>query len=199
MFTSRAEHRLSLRADNADQRLTQKGIEAGLVKSERAGVFAAKIEALNDGRAILQDTSFTPKELAGVGIRVSADGQRRSAYQALSLIESTPDQIAALVPRWLEVDPLIRVQLQNDALYSQYIDRQSNEVQNLAQGMQFSIPIDFDYGALSGLSTELTAKLFRIRPASLTEAAEIEGMTPSALVLLLASIKKQARRASGVQ
>ena len=198
MFTSRAEYRLSLRADNADQRLTAKGVEVGLVGSSRAAKFALKLETLDAGRALLDGQEFSPKALLAVGVRVSQDGQKRTAHQVLSLVGSTEDQIESLAPGWMGLDPEVRLQLGRDALYAQYIDRQRNEARALSQGLLQLIPPDFDYRLLSGLSAELTAKLSRLRPGSLSEAAGIEGMTPSALTLLLANLKKAERRiASG--
>ncbi len=194
MFTSRAEHRLFLRADNADQRLTPKGIESGLVHAEREEAFLAKMAALEAGRALLQGTNLSPKDLLGAGLMVNPDGQRRTAYQVLSLAETSTDQVASLVPGWSAFQEDVQQQLKCDALYAQYIDRQALESKRLDQGMQCDIPADFSYAKLSGLSAELTAKLSRLRPRWLGEAAEIEGMTPSALVLLLANLRKLERK-----
>ena len=193
MFTSRAEYRLSLRADNADQRLTQFGMDRGLVKAERKAAFETKMTALNTGRALLSGQALSPKDLALSGIVVSQDGQRRTAYQVLSIAGVEPAQLDAMVPGWAATPSDIKVQLSYDALYAQYIDRQKNEARGLSQAMAREIPADFAFSEMSGLSAELTAKLQRLRPATLDDAARVEGMTPAALTLILACLKKAER------
>ncbi len=196
MFTSRAEHRLSLRADNADQRLTPFGVEHGLVSPGRRDTFLAKQEALNVGRSLLTARILTSKDAAGVGIAISQDGQKRTAYQFLSIVGVEADQLNGLIPGWDAVDGAIREQLTYDARYAHYIERQTKDTLGLSNAMGRKIPEDFDFAALSGLSAELTAKLSRLRPQTLDAAGMIEGMTPAALTLILANLKKREKSRS---
>ena len=192
MFTSRAEFRLMLRADNADQRLTPIGIGIGCVGVVRKSAFEQKAAALESAREVLSAARFSPKELLAAGIQVSADGMRRTAIEVMAFPDVTADQIAALVPEFSEVDAEVRTQVGRDALYAQYLDRQQNEVTELRKDQEKRIPDDFVYIGLPGLSNELAAKLHRLRPGSLADAARIEGMTPSALTLVLAHLRKGA-------
>ncbi len=193
MFTSRAEFRLALRADNADQRLTPLGIAAGLVGPGRAALFEAKQNALNEARRVLEGSLLSPHVLRAAGVTVSEDGSRRSAFQVLAFPDVTIDQLTGLVPALGEIDPIIREQIARDALYAQYLDRQTNEIETLHKGETTEIPRDFDYSALSGLSNELRQKLARRAPETMAQAGRIEGMTPAALLLILAHLRKKQR------
>ncbi len=198
MFTSRAEYRLHLRADNADQRLTGKGLAAGLVGPERASFFAEKMNRLSAANAILAERSCTPQELLAVGLPVSRDGARRNLLQVLSGADVTWDHICQLEPRGVEVDLDTRLQVWRDALYAQYLHRQDAEVDTLNRNEHVLIPADLAFSGLPGLSNELASKLQRRRPANLAEAERIEGMTPAALLLVLAHCRKYAQtRAAG--
>ena len=190
MFTSRAEFRLALRADNADQRLTPRGIEIGLVGAERGAVFSAKSAALTEARDLLAGTTVSARQLSDVGIVVSKDGQRRTVLNAMALNGMDEDKVIQLEPRFAEVAADIRKQTAVDALYALYLDRQSAEVTALRRDEAVVIPEGLDFSAMSGLSTELRAKLQRRRPANLAEAAKIEGVTPAALTLILAHCRK---------
>ncbi len=190
MFTSRAEFRLLLRADNADQRLTPVGSRIGCVGADRMQMFERKVEALESARQMLSSTRFSPKELLAVGIQVSADGVRRSALEVMAFPDVTTEQVEALVPDFAVVEAEVRTQVARDALYAQYLDRQQNEITELRKDQEKRIPEDFVYLGLPGLSNELAAKLNRLRPGSLADAAKIEGMTPSALTLILAHLRK---------
>ncbi|MCA0042143.1 tRNA uridine-5-carboxymethylaminomethyl(34) synthesis enzyme MnmG [Celeribacter litoreus] len=194
MFTSRAEFRLSLRADNADQRLTPLGLEAGLVSETRRVAFEEKMSELTKGRAQLEETSYTPKELAAVGIEVSSDGARRSAYQVLSFPNVTFDHVVALNPDLTEISEDIQVQLARDALYANYIERQQKDVEAMKRDEKQIIPDDFDYGALSGLSNELRTKLMHAKPQTISQASRVEGMTPAATTLILARLRQNQRQ-----
>ncbi|MGR3838237.1 MAG: tRNA uridine-5-carboxymethylaminomethyl(34) synthesis enzyme MnmG [Cognatishimia sp.] len=193
MFTSRAEFRLSLRADNADQRLTGLGIERGLVGQERATAFSEKMEDLARGRSILDDQSFTPKQANEAGISVNNDGTKRTGFQLLAFPNVEVSDLQPLLPELASVPAPILTQLSRDALYANYIERQKREVAALKRDETQYIPESFDFSALEGLSNELTAKLERARPSNLAQAARVEGMTPAALTLLLARLKQDQR------
>ncbi len=194
MFTSRAEFRLALRADNADQRLTPIGVHVGLVSGVRAACFAEKQAALHSVRQVLETKSLTPLQLRSVGVMVQDDGARRSAFQVLSFPDVTVAILSQIVPDLSEHDTVMCEQVARDALYAQYLDRQSAEIDLLRRGEETVIPRGFDYGLLAGLSTELTVKLRHRQPETLAQAGRIEGMTPAALVLILARLRKAARR-----
>ena len=198
MFTSRAEFRLSLRADNADQRLTPLGLGVGCVGEQRREAFGRKMAALGAARARLESQTYSPNQAAAVGIRVGQDGHRRSAFALLAFPDVAFDDLLRLDPSLTDLDPEIREQISRDAMYATYIDRQANEVEALRRDEAHEVPPDFDYRMLSGLSFELTAKLERARPATLAQAGRIDGMTPAALTLILAAIRrKQKARVSG--
>ena len=190
MFTSRAEFRLSLRADNADQRLTPVGIDLGLVGEHRKRIFSDKIDRLLAGRALLEEKGFTPKEINAAGIPVNQDGNRRTAFQVLAFPEVGFGDILRLDPRFSEVKEDAREQLERDALYANYIERQKRDVEAMRRDEDQAIPRDFDFGSVEGLSNELKAKLGRTRPANLGQAGRIDGMTPAALTLILAKIRQ---------
>ncbi|MCL4066139.1 tRNA uridine-5-carboxymethylaminomethyl(34) synthesis enzyme MnmG [Pseudomonas sp. GX19020] len=192
MFTSRAEYRLSLRADNADQRLTPKGQEIGCVREARERAFGAKMEALAAVTQVLTAAKFTPKELAEVGITVSKDGARRSAWDLMAMPDYDPTVLDGLVPALADHPAAARGQAEIESLYSQYTDRQAAAAEELRRHEAMRIPADFDYTALSGLSAELTGKLLRKLPETIHQARQIEGMTPAAVMLLIASLRKIA-------
>jgi tRNA uridine 5-carboxymethylaminomethyl modification enzyme len=193
MFTSRAEFRLSLRADNADQRLTPLGISIGCVGARRSAVFDTKIERLETGRAALEAVRLTPQEVGALGLKVSLDGVRRSAFTLLSFPDATASLIASVVPPFGALDAEVREQLARDALYAQYEGRQRSDAEALKRDEHRVIPKDLDYGSIAGLSTELKSKLQRFAPANLAQAARIDGMTPAALILILARIGQTER------
>lgn len=198
MFTSRAEFRLSLRADNADQRLTPIAISLGCVSEERERRFEQKMAALERGRELLESFSLTPREAAQIGINVSQDGQRRSGYVLLGFPDVDLGQLQQAQPELGDIDPEIAAQLKRDATYATYIERQRADIEAMKRDESHRIPHDFDYGALSGLSNELKEKLGRARPETLAQAARVDGMTPAALTLILAALRKaEKRRAAG--
>ena len=190
MFTSRAEFRLTVRADNADRRLTPLGIAAGCVSADRQAVFERKAGALDKSRAALMESLLSPKALAEAGITVSSDGGKRSAYNVLSLSGAEPAKLAEVFDVYSAVDAEILAQLQIDATYDQYSSRQEREVSELQRQETQKIPGEFDYSRISGLSNELKQKLIRIRPETILQASRIEGVTPAALLLVLAHIRK---------
>ena len=195
MFTSRAEFRLSLRADNADQRLTPLAIELGCVSERRKRLFEQKAERLETARGRLDDAVFTPREVQNMGVQVSKDGAKRTAFQLLSFPDVTFERLAEARPGLAEIDQDIQAQLGRDALYANYIARQKRDVDALKKDESLTIPSDFDYAELSGLSSELRLKLEYARPHSVAHASRIEGMTPAALTLILARLRHNARKA----
>ncbi|RYE51597.1 MAG: tRNA uridine-5-carboxymethylaminomethyl(34) synthesis enzyme MnmG [Hyphomicrobiales bacterium] len=197
MFTSRAEFRLTIRADNADRRLTPLGLDAGCVSAVRRIAFEDKQEALESGRTELQGRMIGPKALNDAGVAVSRDGAKRSAYEALSLPGLDLDVVGDTLGDYYSLPRGILEQLQIDATYDQYSDRQTKEVADLRRQETQRIPDSFDYGRISGLSNELKQKLSRARPDSILRASQIEGVTPAALLLLLAHLRKSAERLAG--
>jgi tRNA uridine 5-carboxymethylaminomethyl modification enzyme len=193
MFTSRAEFRLSLRADNADQRLTGLGVDLGCVGESRRLSFERKREALCAGRDALESFEITPKAALAVGIKINQDGQKRNGFKLLSMPEVTFDQLAAANPDLSVIAPPIREQLARDALYSTFIARQMSDVEHLKKDAARRIPVDFAFDGLPGLSTELCGKLANARPETLAQAARIEGMTPAALTLILAVLRRDSK------
>lgn len=193
MFTSRAEFRLSLRADNADQRLTPIGIDLGCVGEERLQVFDRKTEKLNEARDLLGSVSLTPKELVGSGIPINRDGARRSAFELLSFPGIGFADLESFRPEIAEIDEPIKEQMSREATYANYIDRQKADIAALKREEGHRIPETFDYDQIQGLSSELREKLSRRRPETLAQAGRMEGMTPAALTLLLASLRRLKR------
>ncbi|HEY8127241.1 MAG TPA: tRNA uridine-5-carboxymethylaminomethyl(34) synthesis enzyme MnmG [Hyphomicrobium sp.] len=189
MFTSRAEFRLKLRADNADQRLTPEGIALGCVGSERRRKFAVKAKALADGLDLLNQLSMTPTEAAKHGLSINRDGRRRTAFDLLAFPEISLDRLKAVWPEIGNIDSPIAAQLEVDAGYAAYLRRQDEDVAQLKRDEAIRIPDDFDYAALPSLSAEVRQKLARHRPATIAQAGRIEGMTPAALLTLLARLK----------
>ena len=198
MFTSRAEFRLSLRADNADQRLTPLALSLGCVGEDRARAFGDKMDMMAAGRARLEAMSLSPSEAAAVGIRVGQDGVRRNGFALLSFADVGFEQLQQVDPELGSLAPEIREQIARDALYANYITRQDADVQAMQRDESHEIPEGFDYAGLGGLSNELKGKLARIQPRSLAQAGRIDGMTPAAMTLILARLKQLGRqRAAG--
>ncbi|MEP1536525.1 MAG: tRNA uridine-5-carboxymethylaminomethyl(34) synthesis enzyme MnmG [Paracoccaceae bacterium] len=189
MFTSRAEFRLSLRADNADQRLTPRAISLNAISEERRVAFEEKMSNLNSAREMLESRQFTPKELNTGGILVNQDGNKRTLFQVLAFQEVSFGDLVPLMPTLAEVGVVSRRQLENDALYANYLDRQSVDIERVRKDEKLTIPTDFNYSGISGLSNELKSKLNTIRPANMAQAGRVEGMTPAALALILAVLR----------
>jgi tRNA uridine 5-carboxymethylaminomethyl modification enzyme len=189
MFTSRAEYRLTLRADNADQRLTPLFERAGLVGAERRAAFAAKMQRLDQGRERMRGLSLTPNEAAKRGIAVRLDGTRRSAFELLSLPEVNFATLTGIWPELHGIEPEAVEQLEIDARYAGYLDRQDADILAFRRDEALSLPDELDYSAVCGLSAEAVQKLASIRPATLGQASRIDGVTPAALTLVLAHVK----------
>ena len=190
MFTSRAEYRLTLRADNADQRLTPIGMAAGIGGAARAKVWLEKADQLDRANRVSRETQFTPKEAGALGITVNADGQRRSIRDLLSFPNVSLDQFLTVRPEIADWASAVREQVEIDAVYAGYLDRQVQDAEALRREEGLSLPADLDYAAIGALSNEVREKLALIRPLTLGQAGRIEGMTPGALTALLAHVKK---------
>jgi tRNA uridine 5-carboxymethylaminomethyl modification enzyme len=190
MFTSRAEYRLQLRADNADQRLTDIGIAIGCVSAERAHAHQEKSVALNDARAFAKSVSLTPKEAERHGLSLNKDGQRRTAFELLSYPYVTIADVTKIWPRFGEFASKIAEQIEIDAKYDVYLSRQAADIAAYRRDESFELPDDFDYAALPGLSNEMKQKLQAHRPRTIGHAGRIDGMTPAALTLLVAHVRR---------
>jgi tRNA uridine 5-carboxymethylaminomethyl modification enzyme len=196
MFTSRAEFRLSLRADNADQRLTPLGVSLGCVSEDRRRSFGSKMERLESGREMLEAVTFTPRQLASAGIEVNPDGARRSGMEALSFPGVEVEHLIAINTALECLDAETRGQLKRDATYANYIERQARDVEMLRRDEAVRIPQDLDYASIEGLSNELKSKLISAPPETLAQASRLEGMTPAALALILVRVRRAARTLS---
>ena len=190
MFTSRAEFRLILRADNADQRLTAKGVALGCVGPERAKTFAAKAEALAQARARAAELTLTPAAALKAGFHVKADGQRRDVTQLLAYPDISFDDLARHWPELAAWPAFAREQVEIDAAYAGYLDRQAADVAAFRRDEDLRLPADLDYAGVGGLSHEAKEKLGAVRPLTLVQASRIEGVTPGALTALLAHVRR---------
>jgi tRNA uridine 5-carboxymethylaminomethyl modification enzyme len=193
MFTSRAEYRLTLRADNADQRLTRKGIAIGCVGPARREKHAAKMAALAQAHAYATSVSLTPTQANRHGLALNLDGQRRSAYELLSYPNIGIADLARIWPALHDLAPKIAQQLEIDAKYAVYLDRQAADIAEFRRDESLALPEGIDYEALEGLSNEIKQKLQAVRPRTVGQAGRIDGMTPVALTLLLAHMRRNRR------
>ena len=194
MFTSRAEYRLTLRADNADQRLTGLAGSLGIVSAERIAAYKDKMARLEDGRSVALARTLTPNEAARYGLAVRQDGVRRTAVDLLALPDVGWTTLTAIWPNLAAIQPDIVEQLEIDARYAGYLERQEGDILAFRRDEGLLLPEGLDYGAICGLSTECRLKLSSIKPRTLGQAARIDGITPAALTLVLAHVKAGARR-----
>jgi tRNA uridine 5-carboxymethylaminomethyl modification enzyme len=190
MFTSRAEYRLSLRADNADQRLTGRGVALGLVGATRGAAFAKKAAALADGRALVGGLAATPAMLAAAGLKINQDGIRRTAGDLLSYPGIDIARLASVWPVLSALAPEVVEQLEADSRYSGYLGRQEADIEAFRRDEALRLPADLDYGSIGSLSTEIRAKLDAARPPTLGAAGRISGVTPAALTALLGHVRR---------
>ena len=190
MFTSRAEYRLHLRADNADQRLTAKGIALGCVGGDRARLYGLKATALKDARSFANSVTLTPNEAEAGGLTLNKDGQRRSAFELLSYPHIGIADLAKFWPQLGELPAKIAEQLETDAKYDVYLTRQAADIAAYRRDESFQLPEDIDYATLPGLSNEARQKLIASRPRTIGHAAKVDGVTPAALTLLVAYVKR---------
>ena len=193
MFTSRAEFRLSLRADNADERLTAKGVALCCVRPERARIYAQVRQELARARAMLNASTATPRELEAHGLIVNRDGARRSAFELAAQTQFSLANLARVWPELANIPAHLVRRLEADAKYSVYLDRQAEDVARYRRDDLAALPADLDYSRLSGLSNEIKQKFIAVRPVSLGQARRIEGVTPAALALIAAHARKSER------
>jgi tRNA uridine 5-carboxymethylaminomethyl modification enzyme len=198
MFTSRAEYRLRLRADNADQRLTDRGIAIGCVGSERQRRHRIKMSALRGARDFAQSVSVSPSEASRYGLALKKDGQRRTAFDLLSYPDLGLADVARIWPRFHDLPPLIAEQLEIEAKYAVYLDRQAADVAAFRRDESLQLPEELDYARVTGLSNEVRQKLALVRPRTIGQASRLDGITPAALTLLAAYVRRNRRSARPV-
>jgi tRNA uridine 5-carboxymethylaminomethyl modification enzyme len=194
MFTSRAEYRLTLRADNADQRLTARGIAIGCVGARRRRCHETKMAALATARDFARSVSLTPSEADRYGLTLNKDGQRRSAFELLSHPNIGMAELATIWPQFADLPPKIAEQLEIDAKYDVYLSRQAADIAAYRRDERLELPEGLDYSQIGGLSTEVRQRLSSARPRTISQAARMDGITPAALTLLVAHLKRNSRR-----
>lgn len=197
MFTSRAEFRLHLRSDNADQRLTQLALDAGLVGRERADLFGAKRDRLASGRKLLEQLVVSPTTARKAGVPINADGHERSAFELMSYPNMTTEDLVRIWPEVAALEPVVLDQLGIDAQYAVYLDRQKADIQAMQRDEGRDIPDWLDYDALPGLSMEVRQKLKAQSPATIAQAQAIEGVSPAAITLILSVVRRGSMRKAG--
>jgi tRNA uridine 5-carboxymethylaminomethyl modification enzyme len=196
MFTSRAEFRLTLRADNADQRLTPLGRALGLINDKRWQIFEQKLSLLDGETRRVRAKTLTPNEGQAHGLRMSQDGTRRTALDLLAFPDIDFPALIGIWPDLSDIDPKIRTQIETEALYAQYAARQQRDADALKRDEKHQIPQGLSYDGIDGLSNELRGKLSLVRPKTLGQAGRIDGMTPAALTLLLTKIRQYERKSA---
>jgi tRNA uridine 5-carboxymethylaminomethyl modification enzyme len=193
MFTSRAEYRLTLRADNADQRLTEVGIAAGVVGSVRQTAFHVKRQSIDAARARMEALTLTPNEARAHGININLDGKRRNGLEVLAYDGVDFAKLRTVWPELNAMTPQVAEQMEIEAQYAGYLDRQEADIVAFRKDEDMRLPVDLDYRAIGGLSNEAKDKLTNVRPATLGQAARIEGMTPGAITAVLGYLRREAR------
>jgi tRNA uridine 5-carboxymethylaminomethyl modification enzyme len=189
MFTSRAEYRLLLRADNADQRLSPLGINLGIVKKERKVLFEKKLAALKKAQYIAKGVTLSSSQAQNMGFQVKQDGQIRTVFEFLRFLDISIVDLIKIWPEFKGLESEVYEQLLNDARYAVYVERQLKDVENIKKDINHKIPMNFDYSDINSLSTELKVKLHKVQPENLDQAGRIDGMTPVALTLILARLR----------
>jgi tRNA uridine 5-carboxymethylaminomethyl modification enzyme len=197
MFTSRAEFRLSLRADNADERLTPLAMQLGIASRERVRRYEGRREALESARSLAKSLSITPSEAKKRGLELNQDGVRRSAYDLLATKDLTLTSLSGLWPELGSIDSKTAEHLETEAKYAVYLDRQSADAAQIRREEQRTIPNDLDFSTVPGLSNEIKQKLRLRKPRSLAEAQRIDGMTPAAIAIIVSHIRHAERLQEG--
>jgi tRNA uridine 5-carboxymethylaminomethyl modification enzyme len=195
MFTSRAEYRLRLRADNADQRLTGRGLALGCVGTARRTAFETRMAALEAGRALAESLTATPNSLAAAGIAINQDGVRRSAFELLRYPALDLARLAEIWPELRALEPAVVRQIEIEGRYQGYMARQEADIRAFRKDEALELPAELDYVAVGGLSTEVRQLLTKSRPATLGAAARIPGVTPAAVMALLRHVRKRGAKA----
>lgn len=190
MFTSRSEYRLYLRADNADARLTEKGYQAGCVGEERYSVFKAKMAQISKYRHLADTLFITPNELEKFGVKTKKDGTRRTAFNVMSYADVSRETVAAIWPELDNIPPVVYEELEVEAKYSGYLKRQMADIQIFKKDENLRLRDDIDYGSIGGLSREMVFKLTKVRPSTIGEASRIPGVTPAAIMAILAYVNR---------
>jgi tRNA uridine 5-carboxymethylaminomethyl modification enzyme len=198
MFTSRAEYRLTLRADNADQRLTEEGVKAGVVGSRRAESFHVKRSSIDAARTRLESLTLTPNEARAQDIKINLDGKRRNGVELMGYDGVDFAKLRQVWPELSDVTPQVAEQMEIEAQYAGYLDRQEADIVAFRRDEDMRLPADLDYRAMGGLSNEAKDKLSTVRPATLGQAARIEGMTPGAIAAVLGYLRRAAKKADRV-
>ena len=193
MFTSRAEFRLSLRADNADQRLTGRGIALGCVGADRSAFHTRKMAALEAAKGLARELSVTPNDAARYGLALNRDGQRRTAFELLAYPDVALADLARIWPQLLDIDPVIATHLEIEAKYDVYVSRQAEDIEALRRDESLKLGEAIDYAAVTGLSNEARQRLEAARPATIGQASRMDGITPAALTLLIAHLRRKPR------
>jgi tRNA uridine 5-carboxymethylaminomethyl modification enzyme len=196
MFTSRSEYRLSLRADNADSRLTALGIRIGAVQSERKRMFEEKQITIRNAESLLHSLSLTPNEAVPLGLVISKDGIRRDALELLSFPHVTWSSLEVIWPELTSLSPEVRFYWETEAQYAAYVQRQQKEIEHFQKEESLLLPESLDYASIPSLSNEIREKLARHRPQSLGAANRIPGITPAALAILAAYVRKSHKKSS---
>jgi len=191
MFTSRAEFRLLLRADNADQRLTDKGVEIGCVGVDRVEFWNKKKQKLEAARQLVKSLSATPNQLEQAGLSVNQDGRRRTVFGLLKMPDISWNDLQTIWPELSDIEECIKEQIEIDALYDGYIARQQADIDALRRDEALKIPDSVDYAQIGGLSNEVQQKLNDVKPETLGAASRIPGVTPAAVIALLRHVKKR--------
>jgi tRNA uridine 5-carboxymethylaminomethyl modification enzyme len=193
MFTSRAEYRLLLRADNADQRLTPLGIEVGCVSLKRKNIFEKKLERINCGFDLVKKNKISPNELAKKGVFINYDGKKRTAFQLLSFKSIFFSDINRIWPETKSIEADVVEQIEIESQYSGYLDRQREDIDDFKKEEMLLLPKNINYSSVGSLSNEIVEKLSAIRPPTLGAASRISGVTPAAIIALLRFVKKQKK------
>ncbi len=189
MFTSRAEYRLSLRIDNADQRLTQKGLDLGFVENERAAHFKEKMISINYATELANSLTISPTKAKKYGLNINQDGKKRSVLDLISYPNISINDLYEIWPELNNIDPNVIAQLESDAIYSKYLDRQTQEITSFKKEEAVNIPENINYMDIKGLSNEARDRISRIKPTTIGQLNRMEGIDPSTVLKVISYLK----------